>query len=133
ALETARADRAASVRAVGARWAAAESAAPVEDALVLPEPAPVPPWALPQREADRVAADVATAVDEATRRHNDQMRQYQQRHPNPAYRAPAPLAGPSASEVRALAALLASEEPPSVGAKAAMSVSGGFMYRAVVD
>src|SRR5262249_18013500 len=57
AIETAVADRAASVRAVAVRRGAAEGV-PASEELEIPQPGPLPSWAVPAATADQVAAEV---------------------------------------------------------------------------
>jgi hypothetical protein len=81
AVTTASADRAASVRALTARWEAAEASAH-EVEQVLPDLPPMPSWSLPSGEADRVATEVLDVVSEGIRRHNRSIRGQRQRYPN---------------------------------------------------
>ena len=110
AMETAAADRAASVRAVAGRAEAASKAPPVDD-LAIPEPAPLPHWALPEEEAQQIAEEVIDTLADYVHSHNHQAAQQRQRHPQTrAFRA---VRAPGKSEVRELARALASDEPVS--------------------
>jgi hypothetical protein len=81
AIQTAAADGAASVRALSARWEAADTpAATGEESL--PELPPLPSWSLAAADAERVATKVFEAVRRAVASHNRSMEAHRQRHPS---------------------------------------------------
>ncbi|SEE93939.1 DUF4132 domain-containing protein [Jiangella alba] len=133
ALETARADRAATVRAVGARWEAAESA-PAEGQLELPEPEELQSWGLPRAEADALATQVTEAITAAVGRHNDQIRVHRQSlQTHPRFRGAKELSPPSSADTKALARFLAASAPPSVQDDAVVEVLGGHVVQPVFE
>jgi hypothetical protein len=111
AIQTADADRAASVRALAARWEAAETpAATVGESL--PELPPLPAWSLAVSDAERVATEIFEAVRRSVVSHNRRMEAQRQRFPNnPQFRG---VSEPLPGTVGRLARLLAAEGPPRV-------------------
>ena len=70
AVKTAGADRAASVRALGARWEAAGTPAGSDDETeMLPELPPLPPWSLAAADAERIADQVLEAIRRGVESH----------------------------------------------------------------
>ncbi len=82
AVATATNDRAASVRAVAARSDAAQPCEAVDD-LPLPEPRPLPSWAVPPDIAERVAEEVIEALAESVHAHNRSAQQQRLKFPRP--------------------------------------------------
>jgi hypothetical protein len=114
AIQTAGADRAASVRALSARWEAADTAAPTGEES-LPEPPPLPSWSLAGPDAERVAAKVFEAVRRGVGSHNRSMAAHRQRHPH--HQQFREVAEPPRSTVGRLARLLAADGPARVDDK----------------
>jgi hypothetical protein len=110
AIETAGADRAASVRALGARWEAADRlAATVEPPPDLP---PLPSWSLAAADAERVATAVFAAVHRKVASRNRRMAAVHQ--------GPGPFQGipeQPRDTVDRLARLLAADAPARVDDK----------------
>lgn len=108
ALKTAGADRAASVRALSARWETADSPAePAEE--VRPELLPLPSWSLAAADAERVANQVFEAVRRGVESHNRRMKAARQTYPNhPLFNG---VSWPPDSTVARFADLLAADRP----------------------
>ena len=119
ALKTAGADRAASVRALGARWQTAGAPTGTTEEIMgtteelPPELAPLPSWSLPAADAELVAHHVFEAVRRGIEPHNRAMAARRQRYPNLPYAA---IPEPPRSTVARLAELLAADQPVPVHA-----------------
>jgi hypothetical protein len=113
ALKTAAADRAASVRALSARWETAEPPAETGEEL-LPALLPLPSWSLDTAEAKRIAGEVFEAVRRSVESHNRQMEAGRQRYPNLRYPM---IAEPPPRTVARFADLLAADRPVPAHAK----------------
>jgi hypothetical protein len=113
ALKTAGADRAASVRALSARWEKAD--APKETSEeVLPELLPLPSWSLAAADAERVASQVFEAVRRCIESRNRSVAAARQRHLNhPQF---GEISEPPRDTVARLAGLLAADRPARVDA-----------------
>jgi len=115
AVQTAGADRAASVRALSARWEAAGTlAAAVEQPP--PELPPLPSWSLAAADAERIATQVFEAACRGVESYNRSMEaRYRRRFPN---HPPSPgVPEPARSTVGRLARLLAADGPARVDDK----------------
>jgi hypothetical protein len=107
ALKTAAADRAASVRALTARWEAAGTPAESADE-VLAEPPPLPSWSLNPADAERIANQVFAAARQGVESHNRAMAA----HPHSRI-----ITEPSRGIADRIARLLAADGPARVDAK----------------
>jgi Domain of unknown function (DUF4132)/HEAT repeats len=117
AVKTADADRAASVRALSARWAAAGTPPAGAGEEVLPELPPLPSWSLAAADAERTANQVFEAVRRGIESQNRSMRALSQRHPNhPQFRG---IPEPSRDVAARVAGLLAAAAPAGVDARLA--------------
>jgi hypothetical protein len=105
ALKTADADRAASVRALSARWEAAGTPPSKADEEVLPESPPLPSWSL--ADAERIADQVFEAVQRGVQSSNRAASAHPQRR----------IHEPSRDIADRIAALLAADGPARVDAK----------------
>jgi hypothetical protein len=107
ALKTAAADRAASVRALSARWEAADRPAETgEEAL--PALPPLPSWSLDTAEAEGVAGQIFAAVRQGIESHNRRMEALRRRYPLMATNG---ISMPPSRAVARLADLLAADRP----------------------
>jgi len=116
ALKTAGADRAASVRALSARWETAGTVAETGEE-VLPELPPLPSWSLPAADAERVADQVVEGVKQGIASHNRRMEALRQRHP--AHAGGRWISVPPSGTVARLADLLAADRPVPADARLA--------------
>jgi hypothetical protein len=115
AIQTADADGAASVRALSARWEAADTSAPPV-AESLPELPPLPSWSLAGADAERVATNVFEAVRRGVESQNRRTEGLRQRHPNhpQSFRE---ISEPPRSALGRLARLLTDDGAARVGDK----------------
>jgi hypothetical protein len=114
ALKTAAADRAASVRALSARWETADAPAETGDE-VPPELPPLPSWSLAAADAERVADQVIEGVKRGIASHNRTIEALRRRHPAHAGARGIPV--PSSRTVARFADLLAADRPVPADAK----------------
>jgi hypothetical protein len=114
ALQMAGTDRAASVRALSARWEAADTPAGTAEES-LPEPPPLPSWSLAGADAERVASHVIEAVRRSVASHNRSMAANRHHFPNHTWFPD--IDEPPRSAAGSLARLLAAEGPVRVGDK----------------
>jgi hypothetical protein len=113
AIETAGDDRAASVRALTARWEQADQTTETGDE-VLPELPPLPSWSLAAADAEQIANQVFEVVRRGIEFHNRRMEGLRG-HPNhPQFRV---FAMPPRSTVVRFARLLAADPPVRTDAK----------------
>jgi hypothetical protein len=125
ARATAAADQAASVRAVIARWDAAE--APAEAEELVPELVPLPSWALPADEAERVASQVYECVRRGVAVGNRALEELARRDPAHYPRGPRLATEPPSSLAADLARLLADDRPVSVGTELSSVASLSYL------
>jgi hypothetical protein len=113
ALKTADADRAASVRALRARWEAADAPVEIAEEELLPQLPPLPSWSLPAADAERIANQVCGAMRRGVESHNRRMEAHRQRYyPNhPQSRG---IPEPPRSTIDHFAQLLAADRPAGV-------------------
>jgi hypothetical protein len=114
AIQTAGTDRAASVRALSARWAASHTPAATEEDP-LPEMPPLPTWSLAAAEAERVATTVFEIALREVESYNRRTGAVIQGSPNPV--ASHGISEPPRGTVDRLARLLAADGPAGVDDK----------------
>jgi hypothetical protein len=122
AVKTADADRAASVRALSARWEAAGTPPAKADEEVLPEPPPLPSWSLAVADAERIADEVFEAMWSVVQLIN---------RATPAHARVRPYEMPRSIAAR-MASLLAADGPARVDAKLDGIPPAGHLQSAVV-
>ena len=115
AVQTADADRAASVRALSARWAAADALAATAG-KARPDLPPLPSWSLAAADAQRVATEVVETIRREVEARNRPLRAYHLQHypKGPQVRE---IAEPPPATVDRLARLLAADGPAQVSDK----------------
>jgi hypothetical protein len=114
AVQTAEADRAASVQALTARWQSADTITePAED--LLPELPALPSWSIAVADADRIAHQVLEAARRAIEAHNRSLTTLRQRHPN--WQGSREIPEPPRGAAARLAGMLAAHGPAQVADK----------------
>ncbi len=116
AVQTAASDRAASVRALSARWETADAPS-VTPAALVPDLPPLPSWALSAADAERVANQVLDAVRRGVAARNRSTAAQRQRHPNhPFFQE---ISEPPRGGAARLMRVLAADRPAHFGDKLA--------------
>jgi hypothetical protein len=113
AIQTASADRAASVQALSARWEGADTQAETGEETP-PAPPPLPSWSLDSADAERVAKQIFDTVQQVIELHNHGWEALKQHHPNHRFRLKPEL---PRSAVAYIARLLAASSPAGVDAQ----------------
>jgi Domain of unknown function (DUF4132) len=130
AIQTAGADRAATVRALSARWAAADMpAATIEEPP--PEPPPLLSWSLAAADAERVATKIFEAVRRVVESHNRRMEAGRQQYPK--HHLFREISEPPRSTVGRLARLLAADDPARVDDKLDGIPASGLIASEIAD